>query len=85
MAVTVRAGNGNLPGGSPGDVWIYDVTRETWSRVTFDGLNQFLVWTPGGREITLSSAKGGPFDIYVKPLDSSTTEERIFGGGDGTN
>ena len=84
VAVTLSPGGG-LPGGNPGDVWVYDLTRETWSRLTFDGRSQFPVWMPDGRSLTFSSAKAGPFDIYVNPIDGTSPEARLVGGGDGTN
>src|SRR5207249_7349110 len=31
------------------DIWVYDVSRETTSRLTFDTQNDFPIWTPDGK------------------------------------
>ena len=66
MAVTVLEG-----GGDHNDVWLYDLTRETWSRFTSEGDNAFPLWAPDGRTLTYVSNKAGPENIYRKPLDGS--------------
>ena len=52
VAVTVR-------GVDRDDVWLYDLTRETWSRFTSQGNNAFPVWTQDGRRLTYVSDKAG--------------------------
>jgi len=42
------------------DIWIWDLARETLTRVTFDaGLDTWPVWTPDGRRIVFDSARAG--------------------------
>ncbi len=42
------------------ELWIWDLGRARLTRVTLDsGLEQFAVWTPGGRRIVFSSARAG--------------------------
>ena len=72
VAVTVLEG-----GGDHNDVWLYDLTRETWSRFTSEGDNAFPLWAPDGRTLTFVSNKAGPDNIYRKPLDGSGPEERL--------
>jgi len=72
MAVTVLE-----RGGDHNDVWLYDLTRETWSRFTSEGDNAFPLWAPDGRKLTYVSNKAGPDNIYRKPLDGSGPEERL--------
>ena len=75
VAVTILEG-----GGDHNDVWLYDLTRETWSRFTSEGDNAFPLWAPGtGAHSTYASNKAGPDNIYRKPLDGSGPEERLGG------
>jgi eukaryotic-like serine/threonine-protein kinase len=60
------------------DVWQLDLTREAWTRLTFDANTSFPLWTPDGRQLTFSSGKAGPYTIYRKTLDGSGSEERLF-------
>jgi serine/threonine-protein kinase len=49
MAVRVRGSS---------DVWVYDLQRDTLSRITFGpGFNENPVWTPDGRRIVYSSTQ----------------------------
>jgi Tol biopolymer transport system component len=63
--------------GATEDSWLYDFGRETLDRVTVEG-GGFPVWTPDGRRITFASRKGGPYDIYWKPLDGSRPDEPLL-------
>jgi serine/threonine-protein kinase len=73
VAVTVLEG-----GGDHNDVWLYDLTRETWSRFTSEGDNAFPLWAPDGRQLTYVSNKAGPDNMYRKSLDGSGPEERLL-------
>ncbi len=55
------------------DVWIYELERETLSRLTFDeGYDRFPVWTPDGQRVTFASDRhGGVPNIYWKRADGS--------------
>ena len=69
VAVTVRA---------PSDLWSFDLMRETWSRLTYDGQSSFPIWTPDGRRLTFASAKAGPTNIFWKSPDGGeSSEERM--------
>jgi Tol biopolymer transport system component/predicted Ser/Thr protein kinase len=58
------------------DIWIYDLVRDTLTRLTFEGLNGYPVWTPDGKRVAYRSLAGLP-NIYWKPADGSGTEERL--------
>jgi len=58
------------------DVWIYDLERDTLTRLTFDGA-QLPVWTPDGRRITFRSGKDGAPGIYWKRADGSGDAQRL--------
>ncbi len=72
-AVTVVSPNGNF------DIWIYDLTRGTRSRLTFDPTREGSpVWSPDGTWIIYSAARRGPSDIFRRRADGSGGEELLF-------
>jgi len=59
-------------------VWLYDLSRETLTRFTFDGtLNLNTVWTPDGKRIAFQSNKDGPPNLYWQNADGSGGLERL--------
>jgi serine/threonine-protein kinase len=66
--------------GIPTDVWQYDITRETWSRFTFDGTSEFPVWTPDGRRLIFNTGKLGPTEILTKAFDNTAAETSLARG-----
>jgi Tol biopolymer transport system component len=69
LAVTVSADRD--------DVWLYDLTRQTWSRFTSQGNNSFPLWSPDGRKLIYVSDKAGPDNMYSRPMDGSQPDERL--------
>ncbi|HET9386059.1 MAG TPA: protein kinase [Gemmatimonadales bacterium] len=60
------------------DVWVYDLTRHSWSRfTTTGGNNAFPLWAPEGDRLTYVSDRAGPDNMYSKPLDDSGPERRL--------
>jgi serine/threonine-protein kinase len=58
--------------------WIYDIERESFSRLTFEGLiNTPLTWTPDGNWITFRSDRDGQQNLYHKAADGSGPAERL--------
>jgi serine/threonine-protein kinase len=72
VAVQVR-------GSTTDDIWTYDLTRDTLTRLTFEGNNEYPIWTPDGKRITYQSLKFGlGASLYWKPADGSGVEERLM-------
>jgi serine/threonine-protein kinase len=44
-----------ISGPSVSDIWIYDVPRDSFSKLTFDGDNRGAVWSPDGRDVVFAS------------------------------
>ncbi len=69
---------------NPGEgrsIWVYDVTRETQSRLTFEPSldNASPVWSADGSRIIYSSNRGGLFDFYWKLSNGAAKEELLYG------
>jgi serine/threonine-protein kinase len=65
------------PGGP--DIWIWDVARETLTRLTFDpGADRAPVWSPDGRRIAFSSQRdGSPGNVFWQAADGTGAAERL--------
>jgi Tol biopolymer transport system component/DNA-binding winged helix-turn-helix (wHTH) protein len=59
--------------GSNRDIWIWDLGRETLTRLT-DGPNEDMtpLWSPDGRRVFFGSNRTGNVDVYSQPADGST-------------
>ena len=55
------------------DVWTYDLSRDTMTRLTLDpGDDTYPVWTPDGRRLIMGSSRdGGPRKLYVCSADGT--------------
>jgi len=62
-----------------GQVWIYDTTRDTLTRLTFDGgQNDGPLWSPDGTRVAVRSNRGGPpGSVFWQMSDGSGGAERL--------
>jgi serine/threonine-protein kinase len=59
-------------------IWLYDLSRETLTRWTFNGnVNAAPVWTGDGKRITFSSNGEGPRNLFWQLADGSGGLERL--------
>jgi len=56
------------------NVWIYDIPRATWNRLTFNGNSGAPIWTPDGKYVTFAGPGGY---IYRKAVDGSGSDEQL--------
>jgi Tol biopolymer transport system component/tRNA A-37 threonylcarbamoyl transferase component Bud32 len=61
-------------------VWMYDVSRDTFAPFTFEGVNRHAIWTPDGKRIVFMSNRKGPTQIFWKLADGSGGLEQLTGG-----
>ncbi len=66
-------------------IWVYDLVRETLTRLTFEGTaNGNHTWTPDGKRIAFQSNKDGvPAKIFWQLADGSGEPERLTSGAEG--
>jgi serine/threonine protein kinase/Tol biopolymer transport system component len=61
-----------------GQIWMYDLTRGTSTRLTFEGIsNNAPTWTPDGKRIAFQSNKGGRPNIFWQLADGSGGLEQL--------
>ena len=57
------------------DIWVYDLARDTSTRLTFDGNNRYPLWTPDGLRITYAhfakAGEVGASNIYWTHADGT--------------
>ena len=82
VAATATAGGGGGGGGGTDQLWVYDLARDTLTRLTFEGGdNEEAVWTPDGKRIAFESNRDGVSGrIFWQLADSSGGLERLTGG-----
>jgi serine/threonine-protein kinase len=59
------------------DVWLYDIPRATWSRLTFSGNNSVPIWTSDGKRVAFISDRDGKPKMYWKAADGTGSEELL--------
>jgi Tol biopolymer transport system component len=65
--------------GSKSDIYIWDLVRETKTRLTFDEGSEYPLWTLDGKRIAFSSSRGGMVldDVYWRAADGTGEEEKL--------
>jgi serine/threonine-protein kinase len=60
------------------DIWIWDLARQTLTRLTFDPeLNRGVVWSPDGRRVAFSAVRDGSENVYWQPADGTGVLEAL--------
>jgi len=60
------------------DLWVYDLDRDTMTRLTFTGSDGIPAWSPDGKHIVFSSTRGGGSDsLYWMRADGGGEVVRL--------
>ena len=63
------------------DIWIYGIEQRTTSRLTFEGDNDYPIWTPDGQSLAFTSARGVEGRVfYLREADGSGSAEVLLDG-----
>ncbi|MGI8618333.1 MAG: TolB family protein, partial [Gemmatimonadaceae bacterium] len=71
VAITVFGANAT-------DIWVYDVARNTFTRLTTEGLNIRPEWSPDGRDLLFISTRDGKTGIWRQPADGSGPPSLLY-------
>ncbi len=66
-------------GGGNEDIWIYEIQRDTLTRLTTGGDNEWPIWTPDSQRVTYRKSIGGTNNLFWKPADGSGAAEKLLG------
>ncbi len=62
-----------------GDIWIFDLPRETSTRLTYDPANESSpIWSPDDRTVIFFSEKKGQLDLYERSAAGIGSDEVLF-------
>jgi WD40 repeat protein len=67
----------SIGSGETRDIWSYDISRRTMTRLTFQGVNRPPVWTADGKRVTFSSSESGKSTISWVSADGSGPVENL--------
>jgi len=68
----------HLAVGLENQVWLYDLSRDSWTRLTFEGdINEVPLWSPDGKHVAFFSNKEGPRNIFWQAADGSGRAVRL--------
>ncbi len=60
------------------DITIYDLERDTPTRLTFDpGADRYRIWTQDGQRVLFASDRDGPMNVYAKAADGTGQADRV--------
>ena len=60
------------------DVMVYDLNRETRTRLTLDpASDSYPMWTQDGRRVVFSSTRDGAYNVFSKAADGTGEVERV--------
>ena len=59
------------------DVWLCDLATDAWTRMTSEGDHFTLRWSPDAKQISFSSNRNGPYNVFLMPSDASAPARQL--------
>ncbi len=59
-------------------IWVYEIGRGTFSRLTFVSNNFYPEWSPDGRRVSFITVRAGSPDLFWRPADGSGSAEPLL-------
>jgi eukaryotic-like serine/threonine-protein kinase len=82
--VAMLLGGGNGTQGGAADLWSFDLARNNArSRLTFDSISSFPLWSPEGTRFAYSTGLSGRYEIHVRTVDGLSDDK--LSSTEGTN
>jgi hypothetical protein len=60
------------------DIWVYDISARTFTRLTTEGVNNRPEWSPDGTRILFRSQRGAKLAVWWQPSDGSARAELLY-------
>ncbi len=60
------------------DIWVYDLVRGAFSRLTTDGTSSRPLWAPDGNTLMFSSVENGERGIFAKGIDGGSERRLVL-------
>jgi Tol biopolymer transport system component len=60
------------------DLWMYEIARDAWTRVTTEANNYLPVWSPDGTRFVFASNRSGPYNLFVMASDLASPPKQII-------
>ncbi|HET6201091.1 MAG TPA: protein kinase [Candidatus Acidoferrales bacterium] len=79
LVLTVNDKDNSIVSGE-GDLWTYDFGTGNMSRLTFEGSNDYPVWSADGSTIFYDSTRGGDGSVYARRIDGTGGEQLVLKG-----
>ncbi len=63
--------------GTENYLWIHDLTRDTNTKMTVEGMSEWGIWPPDGKRLIFDWLREGTPNIYWKTIDGSSPMKRL--------
>jgi serine/threonine protein kinase len=64
------------------DLWMYEIARQSWTRVTSEPDSANARWSPDGTRFVFASNRNGPYNLFLMSSDLATPAKQITNSKD---
>ena len=59
-------------------IWLHEIARDAQTRLSFGEIDTAPIWAPDSRRVLYASGKDGPYQIFWRAVDGTTSEEPVL-------